>query len=184
MLLFPESFDVSELSYISNEHTGSFTIPKTMDFSTISGTKSVSTVANYLENYVGLFYITVYDSEGGTEEFYFIVTISAAASTIDPLITLIIFGIIIAISLFVVIGIFLSQRGKSRRTPRSQYYQDYYYPSPEERQNYPSEYYSEKIPVSTSEFQQGRSYSCRFCGRSINTPRKFCPHCGESLFDI
>jgi len=180
----PSSYDVSELFYDSNFHSGSFTIPLTIDFSTISGTKPVSTVATYYDGYVGLFYITVYDSEGGSDEFYFVVAISAATPTFDPLIAIVIFGIIIAVSLIVILAIFLNKRGKSRTTTQSQYYQDYYRPSPEERQNYQSEYYSEKIPIPSSEFQQGSSFFCPFCGRSINAQRKFCPYCGESLMDL
>lgn len=184
VILPPSSFDVSELSFISNEHAGSFTIPLTMDFSTIIGNKPVSTVANYYNGYLGIFYVTVYDSEGGSDEYYFLVSISAAPPAFDPIIALIIFGIIIAVSIIVILGIFLSQRGKSRTPSRSQYYQDYYYPSPEERQNYQSEYYSEKIPVTSSEFQQGSSYFCHFCGKPINVQRKYCPHCGESLMNL
>jgi len=184
VILPPSSYDVSELSFNSEEHAGSFIIPLTMEFSTISGNKPISTVANIYNDYIGLFYVTVYDSEGGTDDYYFIVVIDAATPPFDPLIALIIFGIILAISLIVIVGILLSSRGSSRRTTQSQYHQDYYYPSPEERQNYQSEYYSEKIPVQSSEFQQGSNYFCPFCGRSINVARKYCPHCGESLMDI
>ena len=143
-----------------------------------------SVLASINNDYIGLFYVTVYDSEGGTDDYYFVVAINAASPPFDPLIAFIIFGIILAISLIVIVGILLSQRGSSKKNIRAQYYQDYYYPSPEERQNYQSEYYSEKIPVPSREFQQGRSYSCPFCGEFINIPRKYCPHCGESLMDI
>lgn len=184
ILLYPENYEVTELSFNTNRHTGSYTIPLTIDFSTLSGVRPVSTVASYYSGYVGLFYVTVYDSEGGTDDYYFIVDISAASPTFDPIIALIIFGIIIAVSLIVILAIYLNQRGKSRRSTRSQYYQEYYYASPEERQDYQSEYYSEKIPMYSSEFQQGSSYFCPFCGKPINVARKYCPHCGESLMEL
>ena len=184
VLLPPSSFEVSELSFISTEHAGSLTIPLTMEFSTISGNKPVSTVANYYNGYLGIFYVTVYDSEGGSDEYYFLVAINPASPTFDPILTLIIFGVIMAVSIIIIVGLILSQRGKPRTPPRSQYYQEYYYPTPEERQNYPSEYYSEKIPVSPSEFQQEGLYFCPFCGKNLNVLRKYCPHCGESLTDL
>jgi len=184
VLLPPSSYAVSELSVISDEHAGSFTIPLTMDFSTISGNTPVSTVANYYNGYLGVFYVTAYDSEGGSDEYYFLVSISPASPAFDPILAFIIFMIIMAVSLIVIVGLILSQRGKQRTPARSQYYQEYYYPTPEERQNYQSEYYSEKIPVSPSEFQQEGLYFCPFCGKNLKVLRKYCPHCGESLMDL
>jgi hypothetical protein len=184
VLLPPSSFEVSELAFISNEHAGSLTIPLTMEFSTIGGNQPVSTVADYYNGYLGIFYITVYDSEGGSDEYYFLVAINAASPAFDPIITFMIFMIIMAVSVIIIVGLILSQRGKQRTQPRSQYYQEYYYPTPEERANYPSEYYSEKIPVSPSEYQQQSPYFCPFCGKTIVSLKKYCPHCGESLIDL
>jgi subtilisin family serine protease len=72
--LIPNEVEVSRLTYTTSGHTGTYTIPKTLQFSTISGQKAVSSVATYdpydpeaPPGYVGAIVISVVDSEGASD---------------------------------------------------------------------------------------------------------------------
>lgn len=177
ILIFPETLKVSELNYqlSSDKYEGTFTIPNTMRYNSISGTKLRSTASGFdtdtNEGYLGLLFVTVYDSEGGTDDFIIILIISERP--IDP--TLIIIIVISIIALLGVVGgmIYFARRKKHPRTKVQPKIQEYYY-QPEESEE---QRYITPEPVS----QIGASFYCPFCGEFIGTPRKFCPHCGESL---
>ncbi|MFX0106096.1 MAG: S8 family serine peptidase, partial [Candidatus Hodarchaeota archaeon] len=75
MFIFPSSMVVEELSYQSSadKFEGTFTIPDSMQYNSITGTKSISTVSNYDSEtgtgFIGILYIKVYDSEGKSVDF-------------------------------------------------------------------------------------------------------------------
>ncbi len=179
VIINPRTSEVAELTYQSllDVHEGTFIIPSTMDYSSISGTKSISTATgfntNTNEGYLGIILVTVYDSEGGFDEFIVIINISEPPMDLS----LIIIIVVSVIALVVVVGIIIyyARRKKYPRvSPVQPSYQEYYYrPSfegPEE------ESYTTPEPLS----QLGQFF-CPFCGQRITTPKKFCPHCGESL---
>jgi subtilisin family serine protease len=179
ILIFPSSIMVGELSYevLSNKYEGSFTIPNSMNYNSIAGIKSVSTAADFdfstKDGYLGVLYITTYDSEGGFDEFIIILMISERP--IDY--SIIIFIVIGVIALMAIAGMsiyFVRRKKVTRLTRYEPKYQDYYYqPSYEKEQDT----YITPEPIT----QLGPSMYCPFCGGFINTPKKFCPHCGESI---
>ncbi len=177
----PRTVEVVELNYLSSSDNfkGTFTIPKTMQYSTISGTNSVSTETNFDTStntgYLGILLITVDDSEGGYDDFGIILQISG--QLIDFTFIIIIVLIVIGIIGFAGMLIYFTKR-KSR--PKiSQYqprYQDYYYEPSYEKSG---ETYVTPEPLSRLE-----QFYCPFCGQLVAKPKKFCPHCGESLKEL
>ncbi|MFX1462860.1 MAG: zinc ribbon domain-containing protein, partial [Promethearchaeota archaeon] len=179
LIIFPSSIEVSELNYqlISNKYEGSFTIPKTMQYNSISGVKSISTESDIstssIKGNLGVLYVTVYDSEGGYEDFAILLAISRPP--IDYSLIIIMVVAIIALIAFTSLSIYYARKRKYPKTPRFQpYYEDYYY-TPSYQEQEPTEAVVE--PIS----QLGSSMYCPFCGEYIKIPKKFCPNCGESL---
>ena len=178
ILIPPSTFVVAELEYQLNSemYEGSFTIPSSMSYRSISGTKSISTASGYNdftnEGYLGVLIISVYDSEGSSEEFIIILLISDSALDLD-LTMIVIFSVIglIAIS---ALSIYFIRRRKTRGItytpiPYGEYqYQPYY--GTEEDNGYIT-------PIMEEQY----GFYCPFCGKGIKTPKKFCPHCGESV---
>jgi hypothetical protein len=179
-LIPPHTIEVAELNYESSsgKYEGSFTIPDTILYSSISGVKPISTAAgfnlNTSEGYLSIFFITVYDSEGETDDFIIILIISEPPIDISMLIIIIvsIVALIGVVSLFV----YYARKKKYPRTSQiSPIYEDVYY-----RPSYdtPSE---ESYTVPDSINKVGASFYCPFCGHPLKSPKKFCPSCGESL---
>ena len=179
-LIFPQSIEVAELNYesISGKYEGSFIIPDTMRYNSISGTKAIPTAAgfdfNTNEGYLSILYLTVFDSEGGTDEFIIILTISERPFDFSLI-------IIIVISIVALLGVvcLMVYYARKKRYPRATQvqprYEEYYYrPSYDEPEE---EAYVTPESLSTV----GASFYCPFCGDPIKVPKKFCPNCGESL---
>ncbi|MFX0028599.1 MAG: S8 family serine peptidase, partial [Candidatus Hermodarchaeota archaeon] len=173
ILIFPASFIVGELLYepVSDTHQGSFVIPDSLIYYSITGTKSVSTAANFdfstNEGYLGVLYITAYDSEGEYDDFIIIMVISGRPVDYSIFI-FIILGVIAIIALASLLLYFT--RLKKVKRP----IQDYYY-----QPSYESQKDQYITPASGTKISP--SMYCPFCGGGIVTPKKFCPHCGESL---
>ncbi|MFX1363701.1 MAG: S8 family serine peptidase [Promethearchaeota archaeon] len=178
MVIFPDVFEVAELTYQtgSNKYQGTFTIPKTMRYNTISGTRSVSTITNYNSasnsGYLGILIITVYDSEGGYDDFIIVLLISGPLFDFSSLIYI----IPVVIGVVVVIGFLIYLVKRQKRVKVSEYqprYQDYYYE--------PSYEPSETTYITPEPLSNLEQFYCPFCGHLIRQPKKFCPSCGESL---
>ncbi|MFX0004578.1 MAG: S8 family serine peptidase, partial [Candidatus Hermodarchaeota archaeon] len=180
VLIFPQSIVVSELNYksVSGKYEGMFIIPDTMRYSTISGTKSIPTAANFdfdtNEGYLGILYLTVYDSEGEFDDFLIILVISERPVDLSLI-------IIIVISIVALLGVvsmivYYARKAKYPRVAQIQpRYEDYYYrPSYDETEE-------ETYIVPDSITSPGASFYCPFCGGPIKVPKKYCPNCGESL---
>ncbi|UCD00860.1 MAG: S8 family serine peptidase [Promethearchaeota archaeon] len=170
-LIVPSTYEVEELYYQlpTDKFEGTFTIPDSMRYNTITGEKLISTVSSYDTftdtGFIGILYMTVYDSEGEFEDF--IIALLISERPIDPFMI-----IIIVISIIALIGIVGMSIYYARRKKYPKVTQYYYKPSYEE----PEERYITPEPLS----QLGQFY-CPFCGNLIAQPKKFCPHCGESL---
>jgi len=179
IIIFPASIVVDELFYevLSDKYEGSFSIPNSMNYNSIAGTKSVSTAANFdfstNEGYLGVLYITVYDSEGGFDEFIIILGISERPMDYSMII-LIVVGVIALIGVASMSIYFARRKRFTRYTKYEPKYQDYYSQPSYEKQE---DTYITPEPIT----QLGPSMYCPFCGDFINTPKKFCPRCGESL---
>ncbi|MFX1377753.1 MAG: S8 family serine peptidase [Promethearchaeota archaeon] len=178
--IFPQSIEVSELYYdsISGKYEGSFIIPDTMRYSTLSGIKSIPTAAGFNlrtnEGYLGILYIKVYDSEGATDDFIIVLIISERPFDFSMIILIVLS--IIALMGIVSMMLYYARKKKYPRTTHIQpRYEEYHYrPSydePEEK--------SYVVPDSVSTVSA--SFYCPFCGNPIKIPKKFCPSCGESL---
>jgi hypothetical protein len=167
-----KNFVLSELEYKpgSNTHYGTFVIPYTMEFSSITGTKTLSTASQYDNNaqdgYLAILMITAYDSEGESEDFLMVLLIQPSIH-FDFILVLIIIGVVVVVGIIVGISILARKRRGSRiSTPFEGYYhQDY-----------------EDVPSQeTYDFTHKSVYYCPYCGFQLTTPRSFCPSCGKSL---
>ncbi|MHA1642600.1 MAG: S8 family serine peptidase [Promethearchaeota archaeon] len=176
MIIYPSRFALAKLNYnaVTDVHVGNLVIPYTISYSTIRGTKYISTATNYDFNtddgYLGLLIITVFDSEGGSENFYIIFYIEPT-SPIDFFMIFIIIGVIalVAISIVVVLSVKRSRRSKRVvATSPYQYYQPTQKPTIQEG-------------GVVQEGVQGGFKFCPYCGFPLTYPSKFCPNCGEQL---
>ncbi|MFX1377226.1 MAG: hypothetical protein ACFFA0_15585, partial [Promethearchaeota archaeon] len=179
VFIFPASFVVNEILHepLSDRHQGYFTIPSSMNYDSIAGTKSVSTAADFdfntSEGYLGVLYITAYDSEGGFDDFILLLKIDKKPIDISIYIIIVI-GVIALIGI-VSMSIYFIRRKKITRTNRFEpRYQDYYYQPSYDRQE---DQYITPEPAT----QISPSMYCPFCGGAIVTPKKFCPYCGKSI---
>ena len=165
--LDPITFINSKLSYNANSGNfrGSFTIPTEMKYSSIAGTKSISTVSTYSnevqDGYIGLILITVFDSDGGSDDFIVVFLIQAGFdfSLILPIV--IISLIIIAGLSFIIFTHF--RRKKRAKSPISQ------------------PYYIQQESGESMTSDSSNMYYCPFCGERLTGLRNFCPSCGKSL---
>ncbi|KKN00427.1 hypothetical protein LCGC14_1137880, partial [marine sediment metagenome] len=178
ILIFPRTIIVNELFFnaLTNTYIGTFRIPNSMQYNSIAGTKTVSTAAGFdfasSKGYLGILFITVYDSEGNSEDFLIILSISARQMDLSIIIFIVI-GVVAVIGLGSML-IYFARRRKypkiTRVQPEYQYQEYTYQPSYEiDEENYIT-------PEPT-----GTSIYCPFCGVFVPTPRKFCSSCGESL---
>jgi len=179
ILILPSSFIVDELSYdaLTDTHEGSFTIPNSMDYNSIEGIKTVSTASDFdfstKDGYLGILYITVYDTEGEFDDFVIILVINERLLDYS-MIMVIVIGVIALIGVVSMSIYFVRRRKYTRYTTFEPKYQDYYYQPSDVRDD---DGYITPEPIASL----GESFFCPFCGGFINTPKKFCPHCGESL---
>jgi subtilisin family serine protease len=172
VLINPRTYIYSDMAYVSssNTHNGRFTIPYTMSFPSITGTKQLSTASQYDsvngDGYLAILMITVFDSEGESE--YFIIALLIQPTlTLDLMIPLIIIGVVVVIGLIVGISLFLRKKRRSRlSTPLGGYYE----------QNYGDDSVQE-----SQEYAQGYIHYCPYCGYQLTSQRNFCPSCGKSL---
>ncbi|MFX0070403.1 MAG: S8 family serine peptidase, partial [Candidatus Hermodarchaeota archaeon] len=177
--IYPNPIVVNELHYqpTSDIHVGAFTIPSTMQYNSITGTKSKSTAVSFNTatnmGYLGILYITVYDSEGGSEIFLIFLEISKQPFDITMILSIIL-GIIAVIFVFG-LGIYLKRRSNYKRVSQ----QEYYYQTPIEERQSDDGFYEPISPLSG--LQQATGIFCPFCGHHIKVAKKFCPRCGESL---
>ncbi len=178
IFIFPSTIGVTELSYqsFSEMYEGFLSIPNSFEYSTLEGVKTVSTAAGFdfvtNQGYLGVLLITVYDSEGGWEDF--IIVLNIAGNPVDlSSFFFVILGIVAVIG--IVSALIYSKRRK--RAPRITFtqpeYQDYDYRAIYERE----EEYLTPEPLDPS----GQSIYCPFCGFLVKKPKKFCSSCGESL---
>ena len=154
----------------SNTHTGSFVIPYTMEFSTITGTKQISTASQYdsisQDGYLAYLLITVFDGEGESEDFLIVVLIQPALP-LDILFILIIIGIVVVITLILGVSIYLRKKRKSYLLTPSESYSQYRYDNGSSPESY--------------DYTQGFISYCPYCGYGLSTQQQFCPSCGKSL---
>ncbi len=182
MPIYPTPIVVYELNYqpTSDIHVGSFTIPSTMQYNSITGTKSKSTAVSFNtstnKGYLGILYITIYDSEGGSE--VFIIFLEISKQPVDISMILLIIIAIIAVVIIFSLGIYLKRRSKYKRVSQ----QEYYYQAPiEEQRKILSDDEAYDTPTPLTSLQQGKGIFCPFCGHHIEIAKKFCPYCGEAL---
>ncbi|MHA1240311.1 MAG: S8 family serine peptidase [Promethearchaeota archaeon] len=168
----PKTNIFSEMTYdpSSDTHTGSFVIPYTMAFSTITGTKQLSTASQYdsdsQDGYLAYLLVTAFDGEGESEDFLIVVLIQPTVPQ-DIMFVLIIIGVVVVIVLILSVLMYLRKKRKSHLSTPSESY-------------YPYHYDSGSSPESYDETQGLISY-CAYCGYRLTTQQKFCPSCGKSL---
>ncbi|MHA1486726.1 MAG: hypothetical protein ACTSSC_06095, partial [Promethearchaeota archaeon] len=168
----PRTYIFSEMTYesSSNTHTGSFVIPYTMEFSTITGTKQISTASQYdsfsQDGYLAYLFITVFDGEGESEDFLIVVLIQPSLP-LDLMFVLIIIGVVVAIALILCVSMYLRKKRKSSLSTSSEGYYEYHYDNGSSPESY--------------NYAQGSVSYCPYCGYRLITQQKFCPSCGKSL---
>jgi len=169
----PRTNIFSEMTYESSSgtHTGSFVIPYTMEFSTITGTKQLSTASQYdklsEDGYLAFLLVTAFDSEGESEDFIIVVLIQASLP-LDLLLVIIIIGVVVVFAL--ILGVLMYLRKKKRKS---------YLSTPSE--SYYEHHYGDGSSLDSYDYAQGFVSYCPYCGYNLTTQQKFCPSCGKSL---
>jgi len=155
VLISPRTYIYSDMAYVpgSNTHNGGFTIPYTMNFGSITGTKQLSTASQFdsstQDGYLALLMITAFDSEGESE--YFIIALLIQPSLeLDSMLPLIIIVVVVVVVIGIFFGILLYLRKKRKFRQSYDYTQEYL-------------------------------HYCPYCGNQITSQRNFCPSCGKSL---
>ncbi len=182
ILIFPNVFPLTELSYqsASDTHHGTFEIPYNVQYSTISGIKSISTETNFdqytYEGYLAVLWITVIDSDGGTNVFIIALDIQPGPVPFDLVFALVI-AVIVIVSVLIVLMLVLRKMKKSRKVSKEaphEYYQPY---TPQEYKPYqPSGDQDTITPI----YQRSLGF-CPYCGYKLGTLKNFCPNCGKPL---
>ena len=170
--IYPSTYIYSDLVYVpsSNTHNGRFTIPYTMSFPSITGTKQLSTASQYnsfsQDGYLAILMITAFDSEGESEDFIIALLIQPSLQ-LDLFLILVIIGVVVVIGIIVGILLYLRSKKKSRISTSPGGYYDQYYRDESIQEPY--------------EYAQGSLYYCPYCGYQLTAQRNFCPSCGKSL---
>ena len=167
----PRTYVYSNMAYTpgSDTHIGRFTIPYTMSYSTMTGTKQISTASQFdtlsQDGYIAILMLTAYDSEGEYETFI-IALIIQPSLTYDVVLVLIIVGVAVVIGI-TVLALIIRKKRKSRfsRSPEAHYVEIYGDESTQEFDDYTKEYL----------------HYCPYCGYKLFTLRNFCPSCGKTL---
>jgi len=168
----PRTNIFSELIYelSSNTHTGRFIIPYTMEFSTITGPKQLSTASQYdrtsEDGYLAFLLVTVFDSEGESEEFLIVVLIEPSRP-IDLMLVIIIISVVVVIALILGVSLYLRKKRKSYLSTPSESYYQYHYES--------------GSSLESNDHTPGLVDYCPYCGYRLTTQQFFCPSCGKSL---
>jgi hypothetical protein len=168
----PRTYIFSEMTYesSSNIHAGSFVIPYTMEFTTITGPKELSTASQYdsfsKDGYLAFLLITAFDGEGESEDFLIVVLIEPTIP-LDLLFVLIIIGVVVVIAVILGFLMYLRKKRKSHLSAPSESYYQYHYDDGSSPESY--------------DYSQGLVSYCPYCGYRLTTQQKFCPSCGKSL---
>ncbi|MFX1455187.1 MAG: S8 family serine peptidase [Promethearchaeota archaeon] len=179
IFIFPRTLIVTELTYqvFSEGYEGVFILPNSLDYNTLEGIKTVSTAADFdtttNQGYLGILYITVFDSEGGIDDFLIVLYILGAYPDFSSFMFVII-GIVAVVGIVSMVIYYSVRRKRPRGTFVEPVYQDYYYQTATE---IPEEEYITPEPLDPT----GTSIYCPFCGFYVRTPKRYCPNCGESL---
>jgi hypothetical protein len=178
-LIIPSQYVVSILNYDGTSHSGALKIPRTMLYSTIAGNKEVSTSANLQQqdDYIGILYINVLDSEGNSidDPFFIALSISAAFEWMPFIIILVVIGAIVGVGALVYAIRRKRISGDSERTSG-----DYEGSSDQGWQGYDTES-SSSSSNSDSPIDVDGLYYCPFCGQKLDNLNRYCPNCGKSL---
>ncbi len=155
-LIYPNSIPTSILDYNSvlEQFEGQFEIPSRLYFSGASGLVEVSQQSQSPEKiiYFSVLWITVRDTDGGSEDYLILMFVNVVFEWVDlleylPIIITVLAIIGIAVAILIIVK-------KRRQTRISQ--------SP----------YSEMHSVTAY---------CMYCGKQINTNYLVCPYCGKTL---
>jgi hypothetical protein len=173
-LMFPSSYYVSTMDFESGLHRGTLKIPNTLPYSSIKGSEDVSTAASSQQNdYIGILYVNVIDSEGASIEDPFIIILF-----INPAIDWVLIITIIAIVIGIIaLAAVLYRRRRKKIQPEESgrdYYQEYEPTLDGEDSQYSS--YESSSPI-----ELGEIFYCPYCGTKIGSPKEFCPNCGKEL---
>ena len=169
----PRTYILSELAYepSSNTHNGRFTVPYTMSFPSITGTKEISTASQYdtatQDGYLAILWITAFDSEGESEDFIIAFLIQSSLELDLVLVLVVIVAIVVVIGVIAGILLFLRKKKLSRISTPSEGYYEHYYGDDSIQEPYDQTH----INV----------HYCPYCGYQLTSLRNFCPSCGKSL---
>ncbi len=186
ILIPPASFEEHSLSYNSKlgKYTGSFSIPYSMLFESIQGVKRISTSTGYFpDNYIGILYIDVLDEEGTsmTTPFIIATTITFNYDLFNQLIPSeeqsnwvpIIVALLIIAGIFGILVVIYAIRRK-RIIPE--------YVDEDFASRYPED--SEKYIDRGGLKEEKIIFHCPFCGKALESPKKYCPKCGENISEF
>jgi hypothetical protein len=150
-----------------------------MQYNSIQGLKEVSTVANGFNGYIGLFIVTIFDREGGSNDYILLVSIEPGLNLEWIVILIVIMFVSVAVGILILL--YIKNKRTQRQTGGSPYYQPYYTSSSQEDYEKESLNYSEQGDDYQADMFQGGGTSCPHCGKYIDVPKKFCPHCGMAI---
>jgi subtilisin family serine protease len=178
-IIYPYSLPIKELNYqpLTDLHQGTFVVPFSIAYNSISGINYISTATNYdtvsSEGYLAILLITLIDSEGGSEDFIIILSIQASLQ-FDLILILILVGLVVAIGVIIFIALLIKSRRSKVPSESKDYYSQDYYRSPEDETAYDSK------PSDYENYRTG--FFCPYCGYNIGSPKSYCPNCGKALY--
>jgi len=155
-IIYPNSIPTSILTYNSDleQFEGQFDIPSRLYFSGASGSVEVSQQSKYPEDiiYFSVLWLTIRDSDGGTEDYLILMYVNVVFDWADlleylPIIITVLALMGIAVTIFVI-----AKKRRKKRISHSPYH----------------------------EIRSEKAY-CMYCGKQISTTYLVCPHCGKQL---
>ena len=171
-LMYPSDFAYLELNYDQNlmNYGGAFQIPASMNYTSFNATVQKSVLTSIYEPYYGLFYITIVDTEGGSDDFFIVMELGD--SRIDPYLIIAIIIIVGVIAGIIILFLILSRKSR------------YYEREPSVPSNEYGPYQSSYNDYA-SRVDSAINYKfCPFCGQMISKGDSNCRFCGRDIQQI
>ncbi|MHA1871275.1 MAG: S8 family serine peptidase [Promethearchaeota archaeon] len=181
MPIYPNSIPFTKLSYTMTTDTfnGQIQIPSQLPFESLkSGSINVTQQSPSDLSYFSLLWITIRDSDGGSDDFlvilYVTVSNNIGGGISDYLPIIIILGAILALTIFLIL--------RSRHAPKNDFYDEGLYYTDDGRGYSGDNNYTDYYQEDQNEMATGGWKYCFNCGQKVPQDARFCPNCGQELY--